>query len=77
MVAAWQRLGVPPDIAEYLALMDISGQTIIKTEHAKLCSHIQVDVETKTTTFDNILRSQYPLHKVATLQCSTSTPEMG
>jgi len=35
MVAAWIRLGVPPDIADYLVNMDIGGDTLVKTAHAK------------------------------------------
>ena len=35
MVAAWERLGVPPDIADYLVNIDVGGDTLIKTPHAK------------------------------------------
>jgi hypothetical protein len=35
MVAAWARLGVPQDIADYLVNMDLGGDTLIKTAHAK------------------------------------------
>ena len=35
MVAAWTRLGVPPDIANYLVNMDVGGDTLVKTAHAK------------------------------------------
>ena len=34
MEAAWQRLGVPLDIARYLVQMDVQGDTIIKTPHS-------------------------------------------
>jgi ribonuclease HI len=35
MVAAWCRLGVPQDIANYLVNMDVGGDTLVKTAHAK------------------------------------------
>ncbi len=35
MVAAWTRLGVPPDIANYFVNMDVGGDTLVKTAHAK------------------------------------------
>ena len=34
MIAAWMRLGVPEDIAEYLVLMDVDGVSIPKPQHA-------------------------------------------
>jgi hypothetical protein len=34
MESAWQRLGVPSDIARYLVQMDVQGDTIIKTPHS-------------------------------------------
>ncbi len=35
MVAAWTRLRVPQDIADYLVNMDIGGDTLVKSAHAK------------------------------------------
>ena len=37
MTAAWVRLGVPLDVAEYLDRLDTGGRTIIKTPHASSC----------------------------------------
>ncbi len=34
MVAAWELLGLPYDIVDYLFNMDIVGDTLIKTSHA-------------------------------------------
>jgi len=37
MTAAWVRLGVPIDVAEYLDHLDTDGRTVIKTPHAVSC----------------------------------------
>ena len=37
MTAAWVRLGVPLDVAEYLDRLDTGGLTVIKTPHASSC----------------------------------------
>ena len=37
MTAAWIRLGVPPDVADYLNELDAGGKTIIKTPHSVSC----------------------------------------
>ena len=39
MVAAWKRLGVPLDIAEYLVDLDKGGQTVVKSQHANAVYH--------------------------------------
>ena len=31
---AWRRLGIPPDIAEWLVLLDLDSQTVVRTEFA-------------------------------------------
>ena len=35
MLLAWQRLGVPHDIAQWLTAMDIGGTTVVKTPYAQ------------------------------------------
>ena len=35
MLLAWQRLGVPPDIAHWLTEMDVGGTTVVKTPFAQ------------------------------------------
>ena len=34
MKIAWIRLGIPPDIAEYITELDIEGLTVVKSPHA-------------------------------------------
>ena len=35
ILLAWQRLGVPADVARWLTMMDIGGTTVVKTPYAQ------------------------------------------
>ena len=35
LIFAWIRLGVPPEVAEYLVSIDLGGKTVVRTPHAQ------------------------------------------